>query len=223
MPGESAMGDGATGAGGSGVLIGGLISAAILKQFEPVTSSLLAKRQLLRRTDTKFLTSRGIVEDLLGDVTATYGILKAKEEPLPLYRTLYFDTESLRCFHDHRRGRRPRHKVRIRHYPDREVSFLEVKTKRNERLTIKHRRRVPFDEDDLTPEDLAFVSQHCDLPAAELIPQVWTNFRRLTLVGFETNERVTIDMDVHFVRDNDEVKMPDLAIVEINQTPGEYL
>lgn len=195
------------------------IPESLLVRFDDVDARLLERRQLLRRTDTKFVLRRSMLAELLGDVTPRYGLLSAGDQRLPHYRTLYFDTESLRSFHDHRRGRRPRHKVRIRRYLERGLSFLEVKTKRSERLTIKNRREVPFGGEKLVAADLEFVAAHCDLPAEELRPQVWTNFRRLTLVGFETNERVTIDVDLRFVGASEQSELEAVAILEVKQSP----
>lgn len=192
---------------------------ALWADFAPVGPELLARRALLRRVDTKFLLGQNALEDVLGQLTADYGILLAGSQRLTTYRTLYFDTCGLQMFHDHRRGRRPRQKVRIRHYDDRELSYVEIKTKHNERLTIKHRRPIPYDRDGLDLEALGLLAEHCRISPDELRPQIWTNFRRLTLVGLQTNERVTIDVDLGFVHGDGSLDVAGVVILEVKQSP----
>ncbi len=192
---------------------------AALEPFSDVSPEVLLARQLLRRTDSKFLLSAFQLPHLLEQLREDYSILRAGGNAIATYQTLYFDTPALRCFHDHRRGRRTRHKVRIRHYPDRRVSYLEIKTKRNEAVTDKQRVQRPFGDTEMAERDREFVAGHSSLPASELQPQVWTNFRRVTLVGNHTNERVTVDCALEFVRGGSRRALSELAIVEVKQSP----
>lgn len=188
-------------------------------RFTPVGSELLGQRKLLRRVDTKFLVSTGHLDGLLDLLHTDYGIVYAGKAAVARYQTLYYDTQGLRCFHDHRRGKRSRHKVRVRHYVDRLVSYLEVKTKTNQDKTIKHRLARPYGENALTPGDRQFVQDSCGLHTELLWPQVWTNFGRISLVGLHTNERVTIDVALTFRRGEAESMVPGAMIVEVKQSP----
>ncbi len=188
-------------------------------RFTSVGSELLGQRKLLRRVDTKFLVSTGCLDGLLDILCPNYGILYAGKAAVARYETLYFDTGDLRCFHDHRRGRRPRHKIRVRHYVDRLVSFLEVKTKNNQNKTIKHRVQRRFGDNELTDTDRAFVASHCDVPSRQLRAQLWTNFGRITLVGLHTNERITMDVGLTFRRGDQERTIAGAMIVEVKQAP----
>lgn len=175
------------------------------------------KRKLLRRTDSKFLMPEGGVEALLEELGSSYAVLTAEGNMLASYRTLYFDTKEHRCFHDHRRGRRPRFKVRIRHYDDRVLSFLEVKTKGAGNVTSKAREPRVFRDDSLSLVDRAFLSKHTPIAGREFEPMLWTNFSRLTLLSLHGPERVTIDLNLEFVADERAVAMRGVAIVEVKQ------
>jgi hypothetical protein len=147
-------------------------------------------------------------------------VLKVPTGSMARYQSLYFDTPSMRCYHDHRRGRRLRHKIRIRHYVDREVSYLEVKTKRNEAVTDKHRMPVPYRREALGRDELEWLYSHVGDMVLELQPQVMITCRRLSLIGVHTNERVTIDLDLD-AEGNLEVarRLGQLAVVEVKQSP----
>jgi len=92
-----------------------------MREFPPED---LQKRSLQRRVDTKFLCAATALNDLVPALGGDYGLLLACGEPLARYRTLYFDSPDRRFYHQHRRGRRDRFKVRSRHYLDRTVSKL---------------------------------------------------------------------------------------------------
>jgi hypothetical protein len=185
----------------------------LLAGFSGASPELLASRELLQRVDTKFALPLGGLDQLLEELAGHYAVLRVPTGSLASYRSLYFDTPDLQCFHDHRRGRRIRHKVRIRHYPDRTLTFLEIKTKRNEQVTDKKRRPLPYGTEELGGEDLGFLRSRLGGMADVLEPQVWIAFRRLTLIGLATQERVTIDLDL------DVAALGALAIVEVKQSP----
>lgn len=193
-----------------------------LAGFARATEDMLERSSLLKRTDTKFIVPARVLDPLLERMSGHYAVLWAGDLQVAEYRTLYFDTDELRCFHDHRRGRRARHKVRIRHYPDRQCTYLEIKTKSVDEVTHKHRRRRPYGDSTLDTEGRQFAEKHTGLPGSALDAQVWTNFRRVTLIGLEIDERVTIDidLDLHVATAPDApVSLGNLAIVEVKQSP----
>ncbi len=203
---------------------GKIVPRALVESFPAADLELVRRRELQRRSDSKFLVPEGRLAELIEQLTGQYSVLYAADQSFATYRTLYFDTSSYRCFHDHRRGRRPRYKVRIRHYDDRELSYLEVKKKRGEALTVKYREPRPFGDHQMGAADRAFVSGNSPLPGAELGPVVWTNFRRLTFVGLHVNERVTIDLGLEFRyagpgATERHVRMEGVSIVEVKQSP----
>lgn len=190
----------------------------VLDGFEPVDPRLLADRTLLRRADSKFVLRDDDLLTLLPKLRPHYKLLSANGEALARYETLYFDTDDLRCFHDHRRGYRPRYKVRIRHYKDRGLKFLEVKTKRSDYLTDKQRKPID-DTTGLSAEDMQFIAECCDVPTEALREQLWTNFRRITLVGAETTERITIDTGMELLDGEHAEQLSGVVIMEVKQAP----
>jgi hypothetical protein len=134
------------------------------------------------------------------------------------YRTIYLDTDDRKCLIDHHRGRRPRFKVRIRHHLARELTYLEVKVKGTRGRTAKERIQLPFSTEDLSPKKLTeALAEHPDIPAKGLGPSMWIEFNRITLVGIELEERITIDTNLVFRDHQGEEKLSDLAILEIKQ------
>jgi hypothetical protein len=143
--------------------------------------------------------------------------LHAGEQPSALYLTQYLDTPSYELFHDHRRGKRLRFKVRLRHYPDRELSYLEVKGKCASGGTRKWRRPLAYLCDQLSPDDLRFVSGQVPLDSATLVPSLVNQFRRITLVGIELPERITLDMALQFENDQNSHTLGGVLVVEVKQ------
>ncbi len=190
----------------------------LLSHFPLAPPELLARRELRRRTDSKYVISTSAAADLITNLTADYAVLSAGSELVAMYRTLYFDTPELAFFHAHRRGRRVRHKVRIRHYLDRRISVLEVKSRRSDLLTTKIFRPREYSNNDLTADDQAFVRAQSGV-SGDVVPQVWTRFRRLTFLGLRGNERVTVDLDLGVEMRGQRRILPSIAIVEIKQWP----
>jgi hypothetical protein len=162
---------------------------------------------------------------LLGALAGDYAVLPVGAGATAIYRNLYFDTPELRLFHDHRRGLRIRHKVRIRHYPDRSLTFLEIKTKRGEVLTDKQRREIEFARERLDPDDLAFLRAHAGELAGELAPAVRVDYRRIALFHPRLEERLTIDFALEVGRSSAapgdaRMELGALAIVEVKRAPG---
>ncbi len=189
-----------------------------LDAFARATPDLVRRRELCRRSDSKFVLTPRAAGELVASLGHDYAVLPAGDELLAAYRTLYFDTPELDLYHDHRRGRRIRHKVRIRHYPDRRVSRLEVKSRRSALETAKSWRERAYSDEALTRDDHAFIARLTGI-ARPLIPQAWTSFRRLTLLGLGTRERVTLDLDLRVGRGAEARVLEGIAIVEIKQWP----
>lgn len=187
-----------------------------LQGFGVASAPLVHRREMQRRAESKFVMPVADALALLPALQRDYAVLPAGDAVLAAYRTLYFDTADLAFFHAHRRGRRVRHKVRIRHYPDRAVSFLEVKTRLGENLTAKARRPRAHGDSTLHPDDVAFVRAN-GATSENLFPQVWTDFRRVTLLGTELDERVTVDFDLRLTGSRRACSLADLAVVEVKQ------
>lgn len=180
----------------------------------------MRERELQRRIDSKYTCSSELLHEILGPLSEDYAALPAGEGHFATYQSLYFDTPDRRCFHDHRRGRRLRQKIRIRHYPDRRLTFLEVKTKRNEVLTDKKRLAMNFGSEALGTIELAFLRHHAALAVEALRPTLRVDFSRLSLVSLGTAERVTIDVGLRAQEPGgSELSFGDVAVIEVKQAP----
>lgn len=189
---------------------------AVFASFAPTPAEVAERSALQQRLTRKFLLPAAKIPLLAAELAPSYTLLRAGGKRSATYRTLHFDTEDLRFFHAHRRGFRRRQKVRIRHYDDRRLSFFEVKQRIHDLRTIKHRLQRPFGDDQLHAEDLALVDRHTG-EHSHLVPQVWTLFRRLTLVSLRGDERVTFDFDLRFSDGTREVAAPQVVIAEVKQ------
>lgn len=189
--------------------------ASTLTRFEVAAPDLLERRQLLRRADTKFLVKPSELVTITEGIVGDYAVVAVGASNVARYSNLYFDTAEQQCFHDHRRGRRVRHKIRIRHYPDRELTFLEIKTRRNDLLTDKARLRVAHRCNALDPAMIEFLRDRCPF-AGSLVPTIAIDYQRIMLVGLSSEERVTIDLGIS-VDGNQQLALGAVAIVEVKQ------
>ena len=194
--------------------------ADVASQFPTASAELRAGAELLRRVDTKFVCTRRVAVDVVAALLGEYAALPTPGGNLATYRSLYFDTSDLRCYHDHRRGRRLRHKVRILHYPDRSLTYLEVKTKRNEAVTDKKRRQLAYQDEAFGADERTFLAGIVDLPIDDLHPMMRIDFRRLSLVSLHSAERVTIDCDLQAATiDGARWDAGERVVIEVKQAP----
>lgn len=197
-----------------------LRSWVLLGRFAQATEGDLANTSLLRRYDRKFLIPRARLSDVLSCLGPQYKIVASRGSEIATYRTTYFDTPDLRLFRDHVRGKKPRFKVRIRHYLERRCSFLEIKQKTNRGETRKSRLELPFGQDQLEEAGKAFVREHCPVDVKSLQASLSTHFLRITLVEPGLGERVTCDQGISFSRGGESHTLPSLVVAEVKQCEG---
>ncbi len=174
-----------------------LLAAELIPSADP---ALLEGRANLDRVDRKLVLTRPALCALLDSLGHVYSAIPANGRHAATYETTYFDTPDLRCFHDHRRGKARRFKVRVRDHVERELTFLEVKERTPAGRTRKRRLSRPFRSvvDLASPEDRAFVADAAPFDPSELSASVRVRCRRLTLVRPGSFERLTIDWDLSF-------------------------
>jgi VTC domain len=188
-----------------------------LAALREVGAELLAARALLTRVDRKYLLPREALDAWLFSVRDDYGVLRAGTRLAARYSTRYFDTADLRMYNDHRRGRCPRYKVRMRHHLDRKLSFLEVKRKSTNQQTTKAILSRPSGAAEVDQEGRRFIDEHCPIAADSLVPGVSIDFVRATLVGDVVNERVTVDWNFDFHHVSGGARLAHAVIVEVKQ------
>jgi hypothetical protein len=200
---------------------------ALLARFDVADPALLIPTDMSRRFETKRMASTEVVLAELSRWTGERSIVLAGTNRIARYRTLYFDTPSRLLYRDHVRGARPRSKVRIREHLDRELAFLEVKTREPSGAIRKlSRKRDELGSSTLCQQELDFIEEACRHRGRdgrwvhELEPALCVTFERVLLVQRGQSERLTFDFDITFERGERRVSLGDLAIVERKTTSG---
>jgi hypothetical protein len=191
--------------------------AEVTETFVPASKGELERAALTRRFDRKFLLRAEHAEEVLAGLGDGYHVVLAGDERFALYDTVYFDTPTLRSYHDHRRGRRPRFKLRIRNYLDRDLSMLEYKEKtaRGDTRKLRWKRDEPTSE--LNADDLAKL--HREVPQlfseGPLHAHARTLFYRLMLINTRTIERATLDFNLTFELGHASRTLGSVVVVEV--------
>jgi len=189
----------------------------ILKSFDAITLKEMDNVKLMNRTDTKFIFSIKQFEKIMTDINQYYRILEIDGKRLCRYETLYYDTGDLKLYKQHQRGKLNRYKIRHRTYVESDLGFLEVKFKNNKGRTIKTRipqHDVPYSWGE---ESIQFLKKTLPFNPIELKPVIWINYNRYTLVNKNGGERLTIDLDLQFVKDQKSEQLERLVIAEVKQ------
>ena len=114
----------------------------ILSAFAPISLEQMSGVKLMNRTDTKFVTNRTKLYQLLKLAQQDYYIQEIDGERNLEYDTTYFDTRAFDMYNQHQWGHTNRQKIRFRTYCISGLQFMEVKTKNNHGRTKKKRIEV---------------------------------------------------------------------------------
>ena len=198
----------------------------ILRQFDPITLDEMSGIRLMNRTDTKFVTTRPMLEKLLMMARDDYFAQDIDGSRIASYYTVYFDTPDCNMYTVHETGHTNRQKLRVRSYVDSHLNFLEVKTKNNRGRTKK--KRVSLD--DFNPDDSStfnvqhsafkeFLNTYLRYDPQTLSRQLENRFSRITLVNKGKTERLTIDTNLRFhnVATGCDRSMDDIVIIELKR------
>lgn len=183
--------------------------------FNPISLQEMDQVKLMNRTDTKYWFHIDKLQELLQIIKNDYYILKIDGIAKLPYETTYYDTDGNKMFYTHHNGKLNRYKVRRRSYVNSGISFLEIKFKSNKGRTIKNRVSSEYGKVAFTPTETEFLQQYIPFSCDKLSPALINNFKRLTLVNKNFQERCTIDLNLAFKNGNKEVILDDLVIVEI--------
>lgn len=188
----------------------------ILASFNPIQLDEINQLKLLKRIDRKYVMPVNKLEELLKLVKKYYSVMEINGIRGLGYHTNYYDTDRLDLYLNHQNQRLNRFKIRTRDYLISNSSFLEVKRKTNKGQTIKS--RIPIDAcQSLNKEHYEYLNSVVDLNGRELIKSSENSFKRITLVSFESLERITLDFDLKFYRNGDTFEMPHISIVEVKR------
>lgn len=189
----------------------------ILNGFEAITLSEMDSVKLMDRTDTKFVFNSAELPSILSELTTDYKVLEINSVRISKYESLYFDTPNFDLYHKHQTGKLNRYKIRFRRYVESNLNFFEVKFKNNKGRTIKN--RVKQEEVFRTIQNQAkeLLNDKTNLLSENLEPKIWVNYSRITLVNKNSPERVTIDLNLHFVKDEQVKHIANLVVAEVKQ------
>lgn len=189
---------------------------SVLDSFIPIPLDGMDSVRLMNRIDTKFVFSAGLFPDLLSSLVNSYKILEIDQKRNFLYNTRYLDTEEMLFYLQHVTGKLARHKIRFRKYESTGITFFEVKKKTNKNRTVKWRIEDTFNTDFRDEKAALFIRKHIPGNSFILQPSLENRFKRITLVGTETKERITFDHCISFsVINGEQVELPYLAVAEL--------
>jgi len=185
--------------------------------FRPISLSEMDHVTLQNRFDTKYMLSYAQLFQVLNNLRYSYQILEINQDRVHHYHTIYFDTRAFDLYQSHVTGRSNIYKVRSREYLDSKISFLEVKHKNQKQRTEKNRIRIPKHTQKLCSDCDNFLQVYNPFTSHELIPRLWNSFRRMTLVSRRNFERLTIDLDLNFFNENNELFLDGIVVAEVKQ------
>lgn len=187
-----------------------------LQSLDAIGLNEMDKVALMNRVDTKFVLHRKLILAVLENLALGYRVLEIAGARISGYKNQYFDTKQLKFYTDHHNGKGNRTKVRIREYSNTGVCYVEVKKKDNKGRTKKSRKKIGKFQPILSDESLEFVETLAtdDLNNSTIL---FNRFDRVTLVNKNERERVTIDFNLSFTSNTEEIHYQNLAIIEVKQ------
>lgn len=189
----------------------------ILNSYNPISLAEMDSVKLMDRTDTKFTFHINQLPEVLELAKSYYKVFEINNKRISDYKTLYYDTSDLELYNIHHTGKLNRYKVRHRTYVDSNIAFLEVKYKTNKGKTFKSRIKELEVQNSWNSESTQFLLKKTPYIPSTLIPALWVNYSRITLVSVESKERLTLDLNLEFKKGDKEQKLHQLIIAEVKQ------
>ncbi len=163
-----------------------------LNQFDPITLEEMDGVKLMDRTDTKFTFNINELPGILEEAKIYYKVLNVEGNRISRYKTLYFDTQDFDLYNEHHSGKLNRYKIRHRTYVESNLGFLEVKFKNNKGRTLKTRIKEVEVPELNTGKAFEFLKKMLPFDPLILLPRIWINYSRITLVNKTSAERLTL-------------------------------
>jgi hypothetical protein len=103
--------------------------------------------------------------------------------------------------------------------------MFEIKAKTPRGDTKKKRMEVPFMTQGGSLDDRCrrFAEDYLNMSLEDYGPSLDNSFCRVTLLGIEAEERITVDFDISFTHRNRHTSIPGLAIVEVKSASPRHL
>ncbi|MCD8312570.1 MAG: polyphosphate polymerase domain-containing protein [Bacteroidales bacterium] len=208
----------------------------VLKGYRPISLDETGRVRLMNRVDTKYVTTEASLLQFLRLAKPDFRVMEIDSSRNMPYSTCYYDTSDRNMYYEHERGRAARQKIRVREYENTGAKFLEIKRKNNKGRTDKKRVRLSgeetagvanlYDSTQTFPGALdawsEFIDRKSRYTASDLVPQIETHFRRITLVDEAMTERLTIDTCLEFTNlsTGRSACLDGLAIIEAKRDGG---
>lgn len=186
-----------------------------LHSFDTITLPEMERVKLMDRIESKFVLSSKQLPNVFDKIKDDYKIVSFNGNLEPSYKTVYYDNDSLFFYHEHHRKRKDRYKVRFRNYVESNMTFLEVKHKKNGRVD-KNRIRVDNEDFELNDEELLFL-KNANIQASDLNVKLTNFYNRITLVSNHSVERVTFDLNIKFQYQKVGATLDRIVILELKQ------
>jgi VTC domain len=188
----------------------------LVNPYKPISLEEMDHVKLLNRVDSKFIFNTSTLLHCLENLQQEYRILEINNKRFTDYQSLYYDTQNFDLHKSHQNGKLNRHKIRFRQYDENGPCYLEIKFKSNKGRTIKERKKVPIIEKELSELSINYIKKHSGITKT-LDAKVWSFFKRITLVGTNYKERLTLDFELAFGAGNRIESLKNIAIAELKQ------
>lgn len=192
----------------------------VINKFEPITLAEMDSVKLMERVDSKYVFPASQLPRILDGMVSTYRLLEINGTRTHRYESLYYDTNDFQLYKRHQLGRLNRWKFRFRRYVDSGgLTFFEIKFKNSKERTIKNRVKMKDVEHKLEGKAGDFLKEISAFSPEMFEPKMWVNYSRMTFVNKFSQERLTIDTNLHFMRHDQlgnlvEARFPDMVIAE---------
>ncbi len=188
----------------------------LLTLFRPVNLNQLNHLKLMNRMDSKFVLPIHLLPIILKEASAFYQILEIENHRSFLYKTEYLDSPDMALYLEHHNQRLNRFKIRYRTYTQTGTTFLEIKGKTNKEKTLKSRIEVCEDTHLIEPH-YQFIESVVPLKERSLQVSSTNFFNRITLISFESNERITLDFGLTMENQFGKTALNHVAIAEVKR------
>jgi len=196
-----------------------MLIAEVLNPIIPIALEEMDRARLMNRTDTKYVLNAGRIPELLSDIKEKYKVLEINNCRISEYRTTYFDTVDYLFYKQHVIGKPERTKIRYRKYETTGITYLEIKKRTNKNRTVKWRiLNEPAADNLINEQGGEFIKGYMSEKNLLLVPVTGNTFKRITLIGNDLRERLTIDFDITFSDLNGtRAFLPALSVIELKR------
>lgn len=191
----------------------------LIYSFEPIRLEAMDRVKLMDRVDTKYVFPFSRLPHLLQEMRDEYRLLDINNIRMHRYESLYYDTPGFYLYARHQSGKLNRYKFRFRTYVDSGgLTYFEIKFKNNKERTIKERVKLKEAPMELSGKVEQFLTSTTPYSPQMLEPKIWVNYSRMTFVNKYSQERLTVDTNLHYIQSNRKsdltVRFPQMVIAE---------